>query len=54
MIPPPLPQKARDADYCNLPDEADSTVASDSVRPPTTPRVRNKVWCMSLYLFLMY
>ncbi|XP_069695131.1 dedicator of cytokinesis protein 1 isoform X3 [Periplaneta americana] len=40
-IPPPLPQKTREADYCNLPDEADATV-SESLKPPTTPRVRNK------------
>jgi hypothetical protein len=46
MIPPPLPQKARDADYCNLPDEVDSIV-SESVQLPTTPRVRNKVCFIS-------
>ncbi|GFG33105.1 hypothetical protein Cfor_10663, partial [Coptotermes formosanus] len=41
MLPPPLPQKTRDVDYCNLPDEADSVV-SESVQSSTTPRVRNK------------
>jgi hypothetical protein len=41
MIPPPLPQKARDVDYCNLPDDVDSVV-SESVQSPATPRVRNK------------
>ncbi|PNF32874.1 hypothetical protein B7P43_G01874 [Cryptotermes secundus] len=40
LIPPPLPQKAREADYCNLPDEPDSVV-SEPVRL-LTPRVRNK------------
>nr|CAD7599396.1 unnamed protein product [Timema genevievae] len=38
--PPPLPQKTREADYCNLPDDADRE--SESVRAPATPRIRNK------------
>jgi len=48
MIPPPLPQKARDVDYCNLPDDVDSVV-SESVQSPATPRVRNKVCFTALY-----
>ncbi|CAG2061737.1 unnamed protein product [Timema podura] len=38
--PPPLPQKTREADYCNLPDDADRE--SESIRAPATPRIRNK------------
>nr|CAD7199549.1 unnamed protein product [Timema douglasi] len=39
--PPPLPQKTREADYCNLPDDAERE--SESIRAPATPRIRNKV-----------
>nr|CAD7442415.1 unnamed protein product [Timema bartmani] len=38
--PPPLPQKTREADYCNLPDDVDRE--SESIRAPATPRIRNK------------
>nr|CAD7415325.1 unnamed protein product [Timema poppensis] len=38
--PPPLPQKTREADYCNLPDDAERE--SESIRAPATPRIRNK------------
>ncbi|PSN51994.1 Dedicator of cytokinesis protein 1 [Blattella germanica] len=39
-IPPPLPQKTKEADYCNLPDDAD--IPSVVVTAPSTPRVINK------------
>lgn len=39
QIPPPLPAKQREADYCNLPDQYDR-VKSASV--PSTPLVWNK------------
>ncbi|GLG95600.1 uncharacterized protein GBIM_02534 [Gryllus bimaculatus] len=39
-IPPPLPQKVREADYCNLPGDTD--VPCESTQPPSTPKVRTK------------
>ena len=39
-VPPPLPLKTKEPDYCNLPDDVDSPV---TVVPPSTPRVINKV-----------
>jgi hypothetical protein len=47
LIPPPLPQKSREADYCNLPDKAEPVLLEPTWLP--TPRVRNKVRCTSLY-----
>ncbi|CAH1397385.1 unnamed protein product [Nezara viridula] len=38
--PPPLPAKTREADYCNLPDETDTSLTISQA--PSTPRVRNK------------
>jgi hypothetical protein len=46
LIPPPLPQKAREADYCNLPDKPASIVLEPVYLP--TARVRNKVLCRFL------
>ncbi|KAK7867297.1 hypothetical protein R5R35_002123 [Gryllus longicercus] len=39
-IPPPLPQKVREADYCNLPGDTD--VPCETTQPPSTPKVRTK------------
>ncbi|XP_063232451.1 dedicator of cytokinesis protein 1 isoform X3 [Bacillus rossius redtenbacheri] len=41
--PPPLPQKNRDADYCNLPGDDDAE--NEPARPPTVPKIRHKPPC---------
>ncbi|XP_071445315.1 dedicator of cytokinesis protein 1 isoform X2 [Hetaerina americana] len=40
-VPPPLPVKTREADYCNLPDDS-LPPAARPAGTPTIPRVRNK------------
>ncbi|XP_046384567.1 dedicator of cytokinesis protein 1 isoform X4 [Ischnura elegans] len=41
-LPPPLPVKAREADYCNLPDDSLPPLPRPAGTPTSTPRVRNK------------
>lgn len=39
-LPPPLPQKVREADYCNLPGDID--ISCETNPAPSTPKVRTK------------
>lgn len=42
-IPPPLPAKQRESDYCNLPSYNSTNNLYQSAPPLTPIRVRNKV-----------